>query len=891
MNTSHSVLRISAMKRVLVRLQGFARQYKYFLLAGVLVLAVPVVVTLTFAEEGDNLGEETSLVQDEGEEEVSDNEGGLLGDVGEEEEDVEKDEELEKDEENELGDEKVPEVGDDEEEESSIKDYLTKGFKARYNSPSGKIALRMPNSSGRASRSLTRGVGSGSESYYNSREQSFGYDIRTKDQNSENLCWVYAMTSPIEYYVSKNGLATNSADKEISPKHIDYQNVSASLAYKGSDVMAGKTNLLYDRLISTGHERELGGSADVYNMLVALMNPLGLMSERSFAVAIKANDSRLASITRYEDIWNNGSLVSTVLDAKGAYSEKQNYADMNSKDATNFIVTGADFAFDGTYGESDTKTAFVNKIKDNIKRYGAVSVATFVDADNCMHVDFDKDDNGNPVADGNGVYQVYATVIDRGYNTFSQSYVCSAEMAHQMTIVGWDDTWTYKDNDAQKTGAFILQNSYGDEPYETEDGSGVFAHDNFYMAYNSAFNEILTFSSVEKLSDYDHYYSVEDYEQPVIEAGDNDLVFEFSSQGRELLKTLSFSAIEEIGQGTYDVYVSPDGTVDGFVKDGSLNAYFGVNKYTFVDDIEVNGEYAIKLVAEREMNTFDRAIEVINVFTVDVPEEVTFTLTLDANDGLFPGEATTTMSCTTTETSCEVTIPDTTPARAGKVFSGWADSNEATEKQYDVDSTITLSVNKTIYAFYVDESEPEPEPEPEPPSQSDNANLISLEVQFKVDGVLKYAELDPEFNTEVTEYEVSIPAGYDRNAFEDGWDVLVVGDTEDDNATVYAVSSGIEDGMEIMTITVTAEDGTEKAYELTIYYTDTVPDVPDTGEDEVPSVPNTGFKLKRELGSANRSSGVVIIAMACFIALGVAIRRSQLKTEVNNEAIIFVDKR
>ena len=180
MNTSHSALQISVIKRVFTRLTGFASQYKYFLLAGVLALAVPVVATLTFAEEGEENGD-ISMIQDESDELIGDDDELSGGESEKEEIDEEEgmaNEDMEEDADDE--DEEEPEVKDeleDAEDEYSIKDYLIEDFRARNTSSSGKIALRMPNSFGGASRSLSRGVGTGSESYYNSREQSFGYDI------------------------------------------------------------------------------------------------------------------------------------------------------------------------------------------------------------------------------------------------------------------------------------------------------------------------------------------------------------------------------------------------------------------------------------------------------------------------------------------------------------------------------------------------------------------------------------------------------------------------------------------------------------------------------------------------------------------------------------------
>jgi hypothetical protein len=78
-----------------------------------------------------------------------------------------------------------------------------------------------------------------------------------------------------------------------------------------------------------------------------------------------------------------------------------------------------------------------------------------------------------------------------------------------------------------------------------------------------------------------------------------------------------------------------------------------------------------------------------------------YTLTYDANGGTFSSSATTTDSCTTTDTYCERTISDLKPTPPnGKKFLGWSETASATEPGYFAGDTIRLSSNKTIYAIY-----------------------------------------------------------------------------------------------------------------------------------------------------------------------------------------------
>ena len=109
---------------------------------------------------------------------------------------------------------------------------------------------------------------------------------------------------------------------------------------------------------------------------------------------------------------------------------------------------------------------------------------------------------------------------------------------------------------------------------------------------------------------------------------------------------------------------------------------------------------------------------------------------------------------------------------------------------------------------------------------------------------------------------------------------MVYGYVEYEAAEAEASSELLGDGVELMTIVVTAEDGSKKTYMVTIYYLSEVPEVPETGggTDPVvpvtPSAPNTGFMMisKSSIKGAGIGLGfvvtvvvVVLIASACLI--------------------------
>lgn len=80
--------------------------------------------------------------------------------------------------------------------------------------------------------------------------------------------------------------------------------------------------------------------------------------------------------------------------------------------------------------------------------------------------------------------------------------------------------------------------------------------------------------------------------------------------------------------------------------------------------------------------------------SVNAAPTYTYTLSFNANGGSnAPGA----VSCTTTGSSCSVTIPSTAPIRAEHAFLGYANSTTA-GVAYQPGNTLTLSANKTIYA-------------------------------------------------------------------------------------------------------------------------------------------------------------------------------------------------
>ena len=470
-------------------------------------------------------------------------------------------------------------------------------------------AMKEPSSSSDSSILMSRNRSQGTlESYYNSHDEYHTY-TRTKNQNTEGLCWLYAGSTTLEYALEANNMATS-----VSPKHIDYQFVGASNAYKANDVANGADNAYYNRWLSAGgYQRSFGDAGNNYTMLMTASNPYALVSESKFASIIKANDNRISSISKYEDIWdlNNSDSILTYVTALSdptsseqilAYAEKQNYNSINSASNTDYVVTGVGEIYYPDYGSSSEKTEIVSNIKQAVKTYGAVEVGSFFDSENCMDYSFDNDNNIN------------ITIIDRSNSNTTESE-CNG--GHAMSIIGWDDDWAYQDNGTRKTGAFIIQNSYGDTmPVNTGNNQIVEYNANYYMSYDSAF-DVIYFKSFDPLDNYDHYYSVADYKSSTIAPSSDEYIFEFAANNDEKLKKITFNQNFYTSE-SYDIYVSTTGAAANFSKVGSFIAYMGMTNYEFSDPIDISGDFAIKLkkTSGASINdSMERNLNVLNAFT------------------------------------------------------------------------------------------------------------------------------------------------------------------------------------------------------------------------------------------------------------------------------------
>lgn len=505
--------------------------------------------------------------------------------------------------------------------------------------------------------------------FYDARDHYVG--IRTKNQKTEGICGIYSSVTTLEYAIAKKHGDDNV---EISPKHLDYQLVKAENAYKQSGVV----NAYFDRYATAHPEsgnRKLGKGSSQYLMLFGYANPLSIMSESDFANVVKENDIRLNGISRYEDLWSLDGHDDWL--EGGRYTTLQDFDKINDSEKVEYEVTGAKSIEYPYYGEREDRAEIVGKIKSIVDKYGAVDVSVHanIDANAKCSYDYAYDYYNEK----KGVHETRHnyTLLDHG----SQ---CNAATLHGMAIVGWDDEWEYYDDGVKKTGAFILQNSWGEDAADKM---------KWHLSYDSRFYGMY-FDSIEKYNEYSYHYGAFDYKTDEVEPDADEYVFSIAAgEGNKILKEITFNEYDN--PYDYDVYLGTDDSDDTFEKIGSFKTEKGINKYVIENDALVNGDFVVKMKRSGEsgISDVDRKRSVLNVMANNV-----WTLSFDMNgvDNV-PGQ-----SCEASGATCYANIPTEIPERDGYVFLGYAGVADSGMALYQPGDVVTLSGDKIIYAVWED---------------------------------------------------------------------------------------------------------------------------------------------------------------------------------------------
>lgn len=145
---------------------------------------------------------------------------------------------------------------------------------------------------------------------------------------------------------------------------------------------------------------------------------------------------------------------------------------------------------------------------------------------------------------------------------------------------------------------------------------------------------------------------------------------------------------------------------------------------------------------------------------------------------------------------------------------------------YGMDSAMSVSSN--VFSLVVEAAQ----------DASDNANLSALKVSP--------GKISPAFATTVREYEVTVP--YESEM------IVVSALTEDENAVVGVNgSTGLKVGRNTVTVTVTAENGTEKRYYLYVTRQEELPEPTKAPEKEPPEGYEAGLHATEKDGRVTLS--------------------------------------
>ena len=256
-----------------------------------------------------------------------------------------------------------------------------------------------------------------------------GYGTTMKDQGSDGDCWAFATTTAIESNLKK----TKGITAEVSPKQLDYL-----LASNGSTTGSGSP--YYDYLAELGFRRNLGEGGSFLIASFPLSGQYAPVTESRFFAKLQANDASLASYTSWRHFEDVNALSIMFGEDVAAYSKPMAKASL--LEGSDYVVTDYRMIF----GDQDN----VGTVKESIYNYGAVYVGTTApEVEGCWDEATD-------------------TIVDRGT-------ICGNANGHAMTIVGWDDNHAYTDpaDGSIKTGAFLLQNSWGSDTIFSDYGLSV----------------------------------------------------------------------------------------------------------------------------------------------------------------------------------------------------------------------------------------------------------------------------------------------------------------------------------------------------------------------------------------------------------------------------------
>lgn len=435
-----------------------------------------------------------------------------------------------------------------------------------------------------------------------------GVATQIKNQGTDGICWAYAITTAME----SNLLKTQRKVANFSAKQLDYLIAPGTDYYdyiKGIDVLieTGSGSVRIGDIF----EHALGDGISNFGFASFGLSSSSVPAEDSaFFAKMKTNDTGLQLYDSYGEFEDNNTIDMFISGISGSGDETfKPY----SVPMSNELITGtkSDYMVK-SYTQYYAEAITIDDIKEAVYNGGAVYVQSYAPGtDRC----YDSATN---------------TVVDMGVD------VCGTE-AHAMAVVGWDDNHAYTNPDTglQETGAFILQNSWGNSDllldygitYERLVEDGVIDHDGLsqeqiqrirnaisnynayefvYLAYDFEASPdnggIIGFASIEMGDgEYDYVYDVTDMVDGFGDTGEQSgVVYTFDTgETKEQVKAVSFDV--------HFITLPLDMPVSIYLDNGSGYKKFGSVsvpkdmlsiRRTIVADkpTNVNGTYKVKLV-------------------------------------------------------------------------------------------------------------------------------------------------------------------------------------------------------------------------------------------------------------------------------------------------------
>ena len=462
-----------------------------------------------------------------------------------------------------------------------------------------------------------------------------GYGTILKNQGTDGDCWAFATTTAIE----SNLKMTQGIDVELSPKQIDYLLASGSPYYSF-------INSNFDI------ERSLGDGGNFVLASFPIGGQATPVTESSFFAKLKANDTGLANYSSWRQFQDVNSMSSMIFGDGQPYTKAMDSSQVMAGES-DFVVT--------KYRTYQGDTDVVETIKENVYKYGAAYVGTTgPETDDCW--------------DANT-----KTIVDRGAD------IC-AEAGHAMAIVGWDDNHVYTDptNNSQKTGAFLLQNSWGKDSLWNDYGQTVDtimsavdtssmteqeiseartkiqnlldnyeAFEYVWLGYDfddSAETGWVDFASIQetKAYAYDNVYDSFNQAEGLGADGSDGTssTYVFSTEnGGEYIDAISVAthAVAYNADVEYVMYVDNIGTGEGYEKVGSVVMPIGETGQETVElatPVEVSDTFKVKVegVALGRVQSFDEEDLLLRSVSVYTVEDVAVPNTGAPETGLFTGE-------------------------------------------------------------------------------------------------------------------------------------------------------------------------------------------------------------------------------------------------------------